>query len=131
MKRIIVGALVASAAFVIGVSLPACDGGPSHHKAGHGSRSSARSCSRFATCDTCTPILGCGWCFNSGGAGTCAADPDECLTPQFSWTWDPVGCRVSADASVSTEQEQDASEDTNTDADASADADAAPVVVPR
>jgi hypothetical protein len=30
----------------------------------------------------------------------CAPDPDSCITPAFSWTWNPNGCRVGAEAGV-------------------------------
>jgi hypothetical protein len=55
-------------------------------------------CRQFTSCGTCTPVSGCGWCFDADGKGLCAADPDECLTPAFSWTWNETGCRVPADA---------------------------------
>ncbi len=55
-------------------------------------------CRQFPSCGTCTPVSGCGWCFNADGTGLCAAGPDECPTPVFSWTWNPSGCRIPADA---------------------------------
>ena len=55
-------------------------------------------CRQFTSCGTCTPVEGCGWCFDADGRGLCAADPNECLTPAFSWTWNETGCRVPADA---------------------------------
>jgi hypothetical protein len=46
----------------------------------------------YVTCGSCTPVLGCGWCFNAAG-GTCAPDPDSCTNAsEFTWTWDPPGC---------------------------------------
>jgi hypothetical protein len=62
-------------------------------------------CRRFASCSACTPVNGCGWCFDSDGTGICAASPDECVTPAFSWTWNPSGCRVAADAGAATPPE--------------------------
>jgi hypothetical protein len=56
-------------------------------------------CSQYRTCGTCTPVAGCGWCFNRTG-GACATDPNECATvSEFTWTWDPEGC-PDVDASV-------------------------------
>jgi hypothetical protein len=57
-------------------------------------------CRQFTSCGACTPVEGCGWCFDADGRGLCAADPDECLTPAFTWTWNETGCRVSADAAA-------------------------------
>ncbi len=58
-------------------------------------------CSANATCDTCTPVQGCGWCFNASG-GMCASSPDECAAAvsEFTWTWSQSGC-PDFDASVS------------------------------
>ncbi len=59
----------------------------------------AGQCSAYTTCDTCTPVNGCGWCFNSSGA-MCASDPDQCSSAgEFTWTWNPSGC-PDVDASV-------------------------------
>jgi hypothetical protein len=55
-------------------------------------------CRQYASCGTCTPVLGCGWCFDSDGTGECVSTPAACSTPVFSWTWNPSGCRVPADA---------------------------------
>jgi hypothetical protein len=57
-------------------------------------------CAQFRTCGQCTPIRGCGWCFNSHG-GICTTDPNECAVQvsEFTWTWDPSGC-PDLDASV-------------------------------
>jgi hypothetical protein len=94
MRSFFKGAIVAS---LVGLALAACgndgggvDAGPDF----------AGYCSAFVSCETCTPANGCGWCYDSNGTGTCAASPDECPTLSFSWTWDPSGCRVTADASV-------------------------------
>lgn len=57
-------------------------------------------CSSYATCGTCTPVQGCGWCFNLSG-GACASSPDQCANvSEFTWTWDLDGC-PGVDASVS------------------------------
>jgi hypothetical protein len=95
MNRKLVGGLIASA---LTVMLAACDVGLSGSVGGYAGGST--SCSPYLSCDTCTPVSGCGWCIAPGGAGVCASDPDDCPTSQFSWTWDPKGCRVAADASV-------------------------------
>ena len=58
-------------------------------------------CAQLASCDVCTPVVGCGWCFDSNGVGTCAAGPDDCATPAFSWTWDQSGCPEAATAKIS------------------------------
>ena len=88
----------AIAASLVGLALAACgnDGG---NGVDAGSDLTGY-CSGFVSCETCTPANGCGWCYDSNGTGTCAASPDECPTQSFSWTWDPSGCRVTADASV-------------------------------
>jgi hypothetical protein len=45
-------------------------------------------------------VYGCGWCSTSSGSA-CLSDPDECAgAAQFSWTWEPTGCTVGADAGV-------------------------------
>jgi hypothetical protein len=92
-----------ASALVLSVAalLSACDGGGHKIHAGPvGGGGPRAQCAGFSTCDTCTPANGCGWCFNGDGAGSCVADPDECSTKEFSFTWDPVGCHASADASV-------------------------------
>ncbi len=81
---------------VVTAVLGACDG-RDHRRFDH---AIADDCAQFASCGACTPIVGCGWCYNADGTGMCAADPDECATPAFSWTWDPSGCRSAADAAV-------------------------------
>jgi hypothetical protein len=58
------------------------------------------SCHAYSSCQSCTPIWGCGWCFDSNGSGQCVSDPGYCATSAFSWTWNPDGCRVAADAGV-------------------------------
>jgi len=50
------------------------------------------ACSAFSSCETCTPVNGCGWCFNSDGTANCASGPGDCTTTTFAWAWDPSGC---------------------------------------
>ena len=94
MRSFFKGAIVAS---LVGLALAACGNDGGGDDAGP---DLAGYCSAFVSCETCTPANGCGWCYDSNGTGTCAASPDECPTLSFSWTWDPSGCRVTADASV-------------------------------
>jgi hypothetical protein len=92
MNRALLGTLLAS---TLVMAFSACDAGLS------GSVGPApTNCSPYLSCDTCTPVYGCGWCAAPNGSGVCASDPDYCPTLEFSWTWDPKGCRVAADASV-------------------------------
>jgi len=60
------------------------------------------ACSAFSSCETCTPVNGCGWCFNSDGTANCASGPGDCTTTTFAWAWDPSGCPT-ADAGVSSD----------------------------
>jgi hypothetical protein len=79
----------------------ACNGGDdSSSSFGGYSSYGGDGCQQFTSCTACTPVPGCGWCFDSDGRGMCAASPDECATPAFSWTWNPSGCRIPADAST-------------------------------
>ena len=91
------GALVAAFVSAFAVLLGACD----DDRGGGRYYGSAQSvCAQYAACGTCTPVLGCGWCFNATG-GVCVTDPDQCATQvsEFTWTWDPSGC-PGVDASV-------------------------------
>lgn len=92
----------------IGVLAAACDdGGPRHRHHHRGSSPSA--CSVHTSCGTCTPVLGCGWCFTQAG-GTCVSDPDACPRGTAAFAWEPSYCgpvdaggdaaRVTADASL-------------------------------
>jgi hypothetical protein len=79
----------------------ACNGGDdSSASFGGYSAYGGNGCQQFSSCSACTPVAGCGWCFDSDGSGMCAASPDQCATPAFSWTWNPSGCRIAADAST-------------------------------
>jgi hypothetical protein len=93
----------ATASF-IALALAACesDGGGSVSSGTGGGPSPDDSCSQYTSCGACTPVTGCGWCYNADGTGNCAASPDECTTwsSSFTWTWNPSGCYVAADAAV-------------------------------
>jgi hypothetical protein len=82
----------------VAVAAGACDDSSSGDYYGNGG---GDDCSANTTCDTCTPVQGCGWCFNAGG-GVCASSPDECAaaTSEFTWTWSQSGC-PDVDASIS------------------------------
>jgi hypothetical protein len=95
MNRLWVSFLLAASG---GLLFSACDDGSGWGYAGGGGY--AGSCSLQLSCGTCTPVNGCGWCTAPNGMGVCASDPDYCPTQEFTWTWDPSGCRVAADASV-------------------------------
>jgi hypothetical protein len=60
------------------------------------------ACHLYTSCATCTPLDGCGWCYLADGTGECARQPDDCTGTAFSWTWEPTGCHVAAEAGVST-----------------------------
>jgi len=107
MKRFLSSVLFASVVIAIAV---ACDSGSSVGFAGS-SGSAPAACSDFGTCESCTPELGCGWCFRPDGTGFCATGPGECLySPQNTWTWDPTGCPAAAHPTVGPEAEGGASE---------------------
>lgn len=92
MNRFIAGTLLASA---VALAVAACgdDSGANAYPSAGG------DCSAYSTCGTCTPVTGCGWCFNAHG-GVCTSDPDQCANAsEFTWTWDPGGC-PDVDASV-------------------------------
>lgn len=97
MKRIFTGLLLAAS---IGIAVAACDDHDHDYESAYGGADDSAYCGQATTCGSCTPLNGCGWCFNSDGTGTCASGPDQCSTPEFSWTWDPSGCRETADAGV-------------------------------
>ena len=95
MRRIV------PAAFACALVIGACNGGDDSTATSYGGYAGySDGCQAFTSCTACTPVNGCGWCFDSDGRGMCAASPDECATPAFSWTWNPSGCRVAADAST-------------------------------
>jgi hypothetical protein len=113
MKRLLIAFASASS---IGLLIAACDVGGSWGYGGSGGYGGGTStCSANTTCGTCTPISGCGWCTAPSGQGVCASDPDDCPTEQFTWTWDPNGCRVAADAGVGGSSEASTSDVSTTD----------------
>jgi hypothetical protein len=94
MKRFLAITLAASA---IALGLAACDSNDDDYWA---YERRGDPCLEFATCGSCTPVMGCGWCSTST-RGACVSDPGECAGAEsFSWTWDPSGCSAGADASV-------------------------------
>ena len=96
MTRFFAAILLASA---VAVGLGACGDNTSSVPYASGSGGSAVDCTVYSTCGSCTPVAGCGWCFNPGG-GACATDPDSCVdASEFTWTWEPSGC-PGVDASV-------------------------------
>jgi hypothetical protein len=104
----------------IALAAAACDDGHRRHGAEYDTED---ICAQYATCDTCTPQNGCGWCFD-GTKSFCGSDANQCTTD---WTWESNYCRAAADASVSTSSDDasssatpDASEDANGDADVDA-----------
>jgi hypothetical protein len=87
MNRFLSATLLASA---VAVSLSAC--GDDTSSPGYAYGGGGGGCSAYTTCGSCTPVVGCGWCF-SGASGACAPDPDRCTSAsEFTWTWDPSGC---------------------------------------
>ncbi|HZU85650.1 MAG TPA: hypothetical protein VE987_22140 [Polyangiaceae bacterium] len=93
--------LFAVTAFAAG----ACDG-PGGAPAGGGAAwgptgRSFGGCRQYTSCEVCTPVEGCGWCYRDDGSGMCADDPNDCSSASvFTWTWDPGGCFVPPDAAV-------------------------------
>ena len=53
-------------------------------------------CSGYTSCASCTPVVGCGWCFASGATGSCSSDSSTCAVGPASWTWNPSGCTAIA-----------------------------------
>ncbi|MGH7296953.1 MAG: hypothetical protein ACRELB_18585 [Polyangiaceae bacterium] len=79
----------------VALALAACSGDDASSAYAY----SGDACNQFTSCGSCTPVEGCGWCFNASG-GLCAATPDECTNvSEFTWTWDSTGC-PDTDASV-------------------------------
>jgi hypothetical protein len=110
MKRLF-GALILAAG--VCVTVGACDSssGSDHgygYEYGYG-YGGGSTCAAYTTCDTCTPVNGCGWCFTIVG-GACASSPDECSSDsgEFTWTWNQSGC-PDDDASVVRSGAQDSS----------------------
>jgi hypothetical protein len=96
MARTLALAIVASLA---AARLGACGDDSDGYSYGGGGYSGGDSCQAYTSCGSCTPVSGCGWCFNETG-GMCASSPDECSNvTEFTWTWDQSGC-PDLDASV-------------------------------
>ncbi|HEX3343175.1 MAG TPA: hypothetical protein VHS09_01330 [Polyangiaceae bacterium] len=109
MHRFLAATLLASS---VGISLGACgdDSSDVGYAYGAGGGGYTSDCTAYTSCGTCTPVLGCGWCFTAAG-GACASDPDSCGdASEFTWTWDPTGC-PGADASVAPATPPDAGHD--------------------
>jgi len=77
--------------------LAGCDAG-GYYDNGYGAAYDYGYCRQYGSCDECTPIYGCGWCTYGQRQGVCLGNPDECRTQQFTWTWEPRGCGLLADA---------------------------------
>jgi hypothetical protein len=104
MKRLFAGLTsLVLLAFVAGAG--ACDDGPRRHEMRGGGYGNPQ-CGQYATCGTCTPALGCGWCMTGASAGAssglCVDDPGDCpAATTLGWTWEPTGCHAgTSDASV-------------------------------
>jgi hypothetical protein len=96
MRRFWIGGALAS---VVALCVGGCDSSSQGYGYSGGGGGNDL-CSPYTTCGTCTPVQGCGWCFNRSG-GACASSPDQCASSvsEFTWTWDPAGC-PGVDASV-------------------------------
>ncbi|MGO9834072.1 MAG: hypothetical protein ACLP1X_07655 [Polyangiaceae bacterium] len=98
MTRLLMTALLTS---TVAVSVGACGDDSSDFAYANGGPGGAypTMCSAYTTCGSCTPVIGCGWCFGARG-GSCAPDPDSCGdATEFTWTWNASGC-PDVDASV-------------------------------
>jgi hypothetical protein len=111
MARIATAALSVS---LLGLVFAACESRGGAYYSGPGPYAAYDECKRFASCAACTPVVGCGWCQQADGKGLCAADPDECASTDFSWTWDPGGCSSSDGGVSSLEAGPDAADATGT-----------------
>src|SRR5688572_907995 len=78
---------------MLAIALVGCE---SDYDEGYGREAPPRiSCSSFSSCDTCTPVLGCGWCSYGPSMGRCASGPTKCGDEQpFRWNWEPRDCPV-------------------------------------
>lgn len=113
--------LAAAAALAVSLAAACSAEQPRSTKGGRGA--TAAQCAQKTSCGTCTPVLGCGWCQLEGGAGRCVDDPDDCADQStFTWTWEPTGCRTSADAGASISTSRDSGRADARDADAPTDA---------
>jgi hypothetical protein len=93
-------ALVAACGAAL-VLASACDDGTVSFEGGSGGWAGGSTCAQYTTCGECTPVDGCGWCTVGPNQGMCVSDPNECASsPAFTWTWNPDGCFVAADAGI-------------------------------
>jgi hypothetical protein len=88
-------AVIAAAFFGSALAVAACDDHGGHHH--RHARQPHAACGVQASCGTCTPVLGCGWCFSPAG-GHCVDDPSDCAYDSTGFTWDPPGCTSEAGA---------------------------------
>jgi hypothetical protein len=97
MKRTLSIAIVLG---LVAVVASACDDGMTDdgYGSGYGYGYSNASCRAQTTCGTCTPVVGCGWCFIGSSTGVCVDGPDDCPSNSTGWTWDPPGCTTGGDA---------------------------------
>src|SRR5262245_19931753 len=72
----------------IGATVAACDGGGLRYRSNYDVHA---TCGPQTSCATCTPVLGCGWCFSATG-GTCVDGPEECAPTSPNFTWELSGC---------------------------------------
>ena len=77
----------------LGISVVACSSHDEEYEHSHGSYPRRDLCSEQLTCDTCTPVMGCGWCQLENGKGKCASGPSACGAT-FRWNWEPEACPV-------------------------------------
>jgi len=93
MKRALIGIALASGLAVV---LGACSDHDRHGDEGGGASTMMDPSSAYSSCDTCTPVVGCGWCFSTGGELGCASGPESCGATGDTWDWDPTGCTLAA-----------------------------------
>lgn len=80
----------AGMALLFALLLPACFDDSGYYSGP--SSSGPVYCGQFTSCDTCTPVLGCGWC-QAGTKGACTDQPNACANASsFYWTWELDGC---------------------------------------
>jgi hypothetical protein len=102
MVRQLAATGLASALLLASFALGAC--GDDHMREGHGGSYGGAGggyddpCAGYTSCDTCTPIVGCGWCERSDGTTACLSGPQLCSTYEFRWTWEPAACGLGGDA---------------------------------
>jgi hypothetical protein len=95
-----------------------------------GPREQPFRCEQMATCGSCTPVLGCGWC-QSGDKGICVSDPHRCARAEtFTWTWELAFCPVAPDAGAGDASIPDAASDASAWPDATPASDAASDAAP-